>query len=185
MTASSDLRFPAPFLSSSSSSSRALSGQAHSAFEIERSLAVGLSCFPFMIISYQFYRGKFFFHALQFLVQAFLSFQADCWSSKSPWYNTADRISASGVIILGPGRIILLPIAGMTFKLQAFFCLVISGLVLSWSRKSKCQKDYAIRHTCWHVVGFLSVYLYADRVLYNRTYDKYWPCESQFWKFGA
>ena len=36
------------------------------------------------------------------MLQAWLSFQADCWSSKSKWYNTADRISASGVILLGP-----------------------------------------------------------------------------------
>jgi len=62
---------------------------------------------------------------------------------------------------------------------------VISGIVLSWSRKSKCQKEYSVRHTCWHIIGFLSVYLYADRILYNRTYDPYWPFQSQFWKFGA
>ena len=179
-----------------------------------------------------FFRARFYFHGFQFILQAFLSFQADCWNSKSKWYNTADRISASGVIILGPVsfshpgpvsfrltyppppplhdggfsflylffifsvslflflflkkmRIILFPIAGVTFKLQAFFLLVISGWVLSWSRKSKCQKEYAIRHTCWHISGFLSVYLYADRIIYNRTFDNYWPFQSQFWKFGA
>ena len=49
-----------------------------------------------------FFRARFYFHGFQFILQAFLSFQADCWNSKSKWYNTADRISASGVIILGP-----------------------------------------------------------------------------------
>ena len=77
-----------------------------------------------------------------------------------------------------------MPIAGFAFKLQALCLLVGSGLVLSWSRKSKCQREYAIRHTCWHIMGFLSCLLYADRVMYNRTYDMHWPFECQFWKFG-
>ncbi|QDZ19210.1 hypothetical protein HOP50_02g17250 [Chloropicon primus] len=164
----------------------AQTGQAHdNSFDIERSLIVGLSCLPFLVISYQFFRVHCYFHGVQYFLQAFLSFQADCWNSKSKWYNTADRISATGVILLGPGRVILFPIAGTAFRLQAALLVAISLCVLSWSRKSKCMKEYAIRHTLWHVVGFLAVYLYADRVMYNRTYDPYWPYESQFWKFGA
>ena len=198
---------------------------------------VGISCLPFLLISFQFFRANFYFHGFQFLLQAWLSFQADCWSSKSKFYNIADRFSATGVILCGPvrthkscelfrfsfvfcfsffffckshsslekqedililterffcyfltsfqkTRVILFPIAGMAFKLQAFVCLLTSGFVLAWSRKSKCQKEYALRHTLWHIIGFLSVYLYADRVMYNRTYDPYWPFEKKFWNFG-
>ena len=160
-------------------------GDAHDAFDVERSVVVGASCFPFLILSLIFFRNGFMAHGVQFILQAWLSFQADCWNTKSKWYNSADRISASGVIILGPVRVILLPIAGLAFKLQAAACLTISGLILAWSRKSKCQKDYVIRHTCWHLAGFLSVFLYADRLIYNRTYDNYWPIDKQFWHFGA
>ena len=88
-------------------SSFCFSGAGHDSFEIERSLMVGISCLPFLILSMQFFRAHFYLHGVQFLLQAWLSFQADCWSSKSKFYNIADRFSASGVILFGPVRTLL------------------------------------------------------------------------------
>ncbi len=161
-------------------------GKAPEAFEIERSAWVGLSCLLFLVIAYKFYTAALYVQAGLFLVQTFLSFQADCWSPKSKFYNRADRISATSLIVLGPVRVILQPgIASFEFRLQAFACLFGSILVLAWSRQSRSQAQYVLRHSCWHVAGFVSLYLYADRVLNGRTFEQHWPNRSEWWAFGV
>lgn len=159
-------------------------GTYHHPFEIERSAIVAVSCLPFLLLSILFFANGWYFHGVQYLAQTWISFQADCWNPRSELYLCLDRISATGVILFCPVRVLVLPIAGLICKVQVFTLLSTSVAFVFWSMRSQCQREYVVRHSLWHLVGSLSLWYYADRVIYHKTYDTWWPWDEAWWHFG-
>ena len=43
------------------------------------------------------------------------------------------------------------------FLAQALMLNVVALLILFWSRKSKCQAHYVLRHSLWHVTSAIAI----------------------------
>jgi hypothetical protein len=64
-----------------------------------------------------------------------------------------DRTVATFAVITGPVRTFLHAASTIDVKIKIALLSVAALSCLGWSRMSKTQSDFVLRHTCWHVVS--------------------------------
>lgn len=81
--------------------------------------------------------------------------------------NEADETLAFALaVITGPVRTFLHVAATFDMKIKIAVLSTVALSFLAWSRSSKSQSDFVLRHTCWHIVSAAGLSWMALRSAY-------------------
>ncbi|GAQ80367.1 hypothetical protein KFL_000520400 [Klebsormidium nitens] len=139
-----------------------LSGEAASGIQVQFSCLVALSslCYLWPAVYYFLY-VQCHMRTLLFGAVTICSLFSDSLCPASPTWRSFDRLFATLAAIVGPAWSLAWRVvfgqASVLFLAQA---LVLNGVALSilfWSRKSRCQAHYVLRHSLWHVTSALAI----------------------------
>eukprot|EP00850_Spirogloea_muscicola_P008443 SM000045S16188 [mRNA] locus=s45:112505:113235:- [translate_table: standard] len=84
------------------------------------------------------------------------------WPASRAWC-CADRSVATVGVVLGPLRSALFFSSTLWLQLEIVGLTVFSLCFLAWSRTSRKQAQFLLRHTCWHVVSAACLHWLAYR----------------------
>ncbi|GAQ84461.1 hypothetical protein KFL_001900040 [Klebsormidium nitens] len=101
-----------------------------------------------------------------FSMITFTSLQADSLQPNNKLWCMTDRTIATVAVITGPVRTFLHAAATFDMKIKIAILSTVALSCLAWSRSSKSQSDFVLRHTCWHIVSAAGLSWMALRSAY-------------------
>lgn len=125
---------------------------------------VALSSLLYVLVAFAFWSHNCPTLAATFTLVTISSLFTDSLHTRSRFWPRVDRFLATVAAFLGPGRALLLYASSTWQQWEIVLLCALSFACLAWSRQSRCQRDFVIRHTAWHVVSAASLVHLAHAV---------------------
>lgn len=142
------------------------SGEAPKNLQVEFSPIVALSSFAYVLVAYCFWLRGCPVECLLFLLITVTSLMSDSVRPGSRTWCFLDRSLGTSGVLLCPGRALAFFADSMLLRAEIVGVFIFAVLFLAWSRESTCQKQFVLRHTCWHAVSALGLMWMAFTVPY-------------------
>ncbi|CAI5535007.1 unnamed protein product [Closterium sp. Naga37s-1] len=150
---------------------------------VEFSLIVAVSSLLYLAVAYAFWINACPVLAAVFTLVTISSLFTDSLHTSSRFWPRVDRFLATCATLLGPIRAMAFYCASAVqrrpIRAMAFYCAsaaqraevaalsLLSLSCLAWSRKSRCQWDFVVRHSTWHLVSAVSLLYLANSVEFS------------------
>ncbi|CAI7832446.1 unnamed protein product [Closterium sp. NIES-54] len=138
---------------------------------VEFSLIVAVSSLLYLAVAYAFWINACPVLAAVFTLVTISSLFTDSLHTSSRFWPRVDRFLATcasesfkSLTLLGPIRAMAFYCASAAQRAEVAALSLLSLSCLAWSRKSRCQWDFVVRHSTWHLVSAVSLLYLANSV---------------------
>ena len=91
--------------------------------------------------------------AVFFMIATFFSVQADSLAPHDRFYNWADRVCATIGLMVCPVRVTVFNACSLELRVTVWLLFAICFALLTWSRQSRNNDEFVLRHTLWHALS--------------------------------
>ena len=91
--------------------------------------------------------------AVFFAIATFFSVQADSLAPHDRFYNWADRVCATIGLMVCPVRVTVFNACSLELRVMVWLIFAICFALLTWSRQSRNNDEFVLRHTLWHALS--------------------------------
>ncbi|CAI5961033.1 unnamed protein product [Closterium sp. NIES-64] len=134
---------------------------------VEFSLIVAVSSLLYLAVAYAFWINACPVLAAVFTLVTISSLFTDSLHTSSRFWPRVDRFLATCATLLGPIRAMAFYCASAAQRTEVAALSLLSLSCLAWSRKSRCQWDFVVRHSTWHLVSAVSLLYLANSVEFS------------------
>lgn len=122
-----------------------------------------VSCVAYGLVGVVYAVAGWWKMTLFFTCVTFFSVQADSLKPHSRFYNWADRVCATIGLLLCPVRVTMLNPCSWELRTAVWLLFALCFATLTWSRQSKSNDQFVVRHSLWHLISIVGLAWLAYR----------------------